>query len=217
MEICGGEGAVSKTDHVYQELHRRIVGGNYSPGYRLVIDAVARDMGVSAMPVREAVRRLEAEGLVQYRPNVGAEVRGIDGRGLAEVQAVLSKLEGWLFEEASGHVGTEQLARLTALTHAMQAVLHEHQFEQYAAQEREFHRVIHDLAPNRYLVELIRHAELRVNPYDVMLYIKAPSRATQSLEDHYHLIQSLKENAPRAILGQLMEEHFRALFAGYPS
>ena len=64
----------TKQQRVYDTLRERILSGAYGPGFRLVIDAVAAEVGVSTVPVREAIRRLEAEGLVIYRPNVGAQV-----------------------------------------------------------------------------------------------------------------------------------------------
>ena len=62
---------VTKQERVYQAIRERILSGAYGPGYRVVIDALAEEFEVSALPVREAIRRLEAEGLVIYRPNAG--------------------------------------------------------------------------------------------------------------------------------------------------
>ena len=71
-------GSISKSERVYRTLRQGILSGRYSAGYRLVLDRIAREIGVSAVPVREAVRRLEAEGLVEFQRNVGAIVTGVD-------------------------------------------------------------------------------------------------------------------------------------------
>ena len=63
---------------MYRTIRERILSGDYGPGYRVVIDALAAELGVSALPVREAIRRLEAEGLVVFRPNAGAHVAPAD-------------------------------------------------------------------------------------------------------------------------------------------
>src|SRR5689334_25268318 len=68
------EESVTKQERVYRAIRERILSGAYGPGYRVVIDALATEFGVSALPVREAIRRLEAEGLVIFRPNAGAHV-----------------------------------------------------------------------------------------------------------------------------------------------
>ena len=59
----------SKSEQAYAAVKARIVDGSYSPGYRLVLAKIAEDLGVSVVPVREAIRRLEAEGLVKFERN----------------------------------------------------------------------------------------------------------------------------------------------------
>ena len=70
--------AESKSQQAYAAVKARIVEGTYTPGYRLVLAKIAEDLGFSVVPVREAIRRLEAEGLVKFERNVGATVSGID-------------------------------------------------------------------------------------------------------------------------------------------
>jgi DNA-binding GntR family transcriptional regulator len=78
MSSVQSSGPTTKQQRVYETLRERILTGAYGPGYRLVFDAAAVELGVSTVPVREAIRRLEAEGLVVYRPNVGAQVAPAD-------------------------------------------------------------------------------------------------------------------------------------------
>jgi len=72
--------SLSKHEHAYTVIRQRILNGTYQPGHRLVIGTVAGELGISAVPVREAIRRLEAEGRVVYRHNVGARVAPVDDR-----------------------------------------------------------------------------------------------------------------------------------------
>src|SRR5215207_5753378 len=70
-----GPGApTSKADHAYETILRSILDGEYEPGERLVIERLARELGVSVVPVREAIRRLEADGYVTFTRNIGATV-----------------------------------------------------------------------------------------------------------------------------------------------
>ncbi|MGH2345150.1 MAG: hydantoinase/oxoprolinase N-terminal domain-containing protein, partial [Chloroflexota bacterium] len=71
---------VSKHERAYQLIRSRIMAGSYRPGHRLVIDALAVELGISPVPVREAIRRLEAEGRVVYRHNRGPRVAPSDDR-----------------------------------------------------------------------------------------------------------------------------------------
>jgi DNA-binding GntR family transcriptional regulator len=86
---------VTKQERVYQAIRERILSGAYGPGYRVVIDALAEEFEVSGLPVREAIRRLEAEGLVIYRPNAGAQVAPADPGLFDEEMTVLAVLEGY--------------------------------------------------------------------------------------------------------------------------
>ena len=72
-------GTMTKQERVYRAIRERILSGAYGPGYRVVIDPLAEEFGVSALPVREAIWRLEAEGLVVYRPT-RARARAQDPR-----------------------------------------------------------------------------------------------------------------------------------------
>ena len=65
---------LDEQERVYRHVRERILSGTYGPGYRVVITHIARELDVSALPVREAIRRLEAEGLIVFRPNEGAQV-----------------------------------------------------------------------------------------------------------------------------------------------
>ena len=74
------DNGVSKHERAYRLIRARILAGEYGPGDRLVIDTLADELGISPVPVREAIRRLEAEGRVVYRHNAGARVAPVDDR-----------------------------------------------------------------------------------------------------------------------------------------
>lgn len=107
----------SKHERAYALIRQRILDGVYGPGQRLVIDALAAELGISAVPVREAIRRLEAEGRVVYRHNAGARVAptaerrqlriGIDAGG-TNVDAVL--MEGMRVVAAVKRIATDDIA-----------------------------------------------------------------------------------------------------------
>ena len=88
------QSALTKQERIYGAIRERILSGAYGPGYRLVIDQLAAEFGVSALPVREAIRRLEAEGLAIYRPNAGAQRRPGRPRRVRRRDDVLAVLEG---------------------------------------------------------------------------------------------------------------------------
>jgi DNA-binding GntR family transcriptional regulator len=99
-------------ERIYQTLRKRILNGGYDPGHRLVIDSLARDFGVSGIPVREAIRRLEAEGLIVYRPNVGPQVTQRDARLYEEELEAVAVLEGYATALAAPDLTPGDLERL---------------------------------------------------------------------------------------------------------
>ena len=100
---------LSKSERVYRELRSRIISGRYVAGYRIVLDQVARELDVSPVPVREAIRRLEAEKLVTFTRNVGAEVAAIDVADYTETMQTLAYLEGAATSLAAPHLTEGEL------------------------------------------------------------------------------------------------------------
>src|ERR1700730_17057097 len=114
---------MTKQERLYEAIRERILSGAYSPGYRVVIDGLAEEFQVSALPVREAIRRLEAEGLVVYRPNAGAQVAPADPGVFLEELTVLAVLEGYATALAAPTLGEAEIARLTEINASMAAAM----------------------------------------------------------------------------------------------
>src|SRR6185437_11644441 len=83
----------SKAEVAYERIRAQILDGTYGPGYRLILDRLGSEIGVSAVPVREALRRLEAEGYVEFKRNMGATVSRVDAEGYAQTMETLAILE----------------------------------------------------------------------------------------------------------------------------
>ena len=84
----------SKSQKAYDFLRERIDDGRFVPGYRLVLGQIARELDVSVVPVREAIRRLEAEGYVTFERNVGAQVALINESEYLNTMQTLAIVEG---------------------------------------------------------------------------------------------------------------------------
>ena len=103
---------MNKQERTYTILRDRIHSGSFAPLERLNIDALARELGVSPIPVREALRRLEAEGWVRFTPNVGAVVSPVDSTTWEQAMITLAILEGAASAEAQQHLRRSDLTRL---------------------------------------------------------------------------------------------------------
>lgn len=102
----------STADEVVGELQRRIIVGDYSIGAPLRQESLADEFGVSRMPVREALRKLEAMGLVEILPRRGTFVRGPTSDEIREAYIVRAELEGLAAERAAEHIGDQELQSL---------------------------------------------------------------------------------------------------------
>jgi len=111
--LCGREKRlVNKQERTYEILRDRIHSGVYPPKARLNIDALSRELGVSPIPVREALRRLEAQGWVQFKPNAGAIVSPVDATSWEQAMVALAVLEGAATAEAQRHLRASDFTRL---------------------------------------------------------------------------------------------------------
>lgn len=108
---------------VYEQIRQAIVEGHYSPGQRLIEQRIAEELSLSRTPVREALHRLEAEGLVQSEPNRGAVVRALSVDDIADIYGLRARLEGYAAELAAQRATEEEIAAIddgiAAFAHAL--------------------------------------------------------------------------------------------------
>ncbi|HET9017023.1 MAG TPA: GntR family transcriptional regulator [Thermomicrobiaceae bacterium] len=199
--------AASKQELAYRTIRGRILDGRHGPGARVVIDEVARELGCSPIPVREAVRRLEAEGLVEYTRHAGARVVQIDGRRYVETLATLAVLEGYATAAAAPALGPDDLAELRRLGRAMRAAVASDDLQRYGTLNRAYHEAIYRRCDNGYLVEQIRAAWARLDSMRRSIFALLPERARASLDDHDRITGLLAEHAPAAEIEAAVRAH----------
>jgi DNA-binding GntR family transcriptional regulator len=187
---------VSKLERVYGVIRERILNGDYGPGHRLVIDTLADELGVSALPIREAIRRLEAEGLVLYRVNVGATVATADPAQFGEGMAVLSVLEGYATALTAPLLTKGDFAGLEATTDRMQECMERLDVLGFGQENRDFHAIVYARCPNEALVKSLREAARRLDHVRRTVFTHIPYRGVQSIAEHRELIRMLRAGEP---------------------
>ncbi len=187
---------MTKVERAYRTIRERILSGAYGPGFRLVIDSLAEELGVSALPVREAIRRLEAEGLVVFRPNAGAQVAPADPALFEESMRVLAVLEGYATALASSEIDEAGIVRLEQINARMVECMEQLDTLGFGAANREFHFSIYERCPNPYLVELLKDTERRLDAIRRTVFTQIPYRGRASIEEHRELIDLLRAGAP---------------------
>ncbi|WP_328847657.1 GntR family transcriptional regulator [Streptomyces sp. NBC_00258] len=187
---------MNKQEHVYRVLRERILEGQYGPGYRLVIDAIAEELGYSALPVREAIRRLEAEGLAIFRPNAGAQVKPADPAGFAEGLATLAVLEGFATAEAAKAMTAEDLAAVEHETDLMVECMETLDVSGYSQANKRFHEYINARCNNASLLEMINEISQRSDVIRRTVFTQIPYRGRSSIAEHRAIIELIRNGAP---------------------
>ena len=152
-------------DGLARRLAARIVEGELGPGVRLDEQSLAEAFAVSRTPVREALARLAASGLVERRPHRGVVVATLSMERLSHLFEVMTELEGACARFAAERMGAPERAALADLHARSRAVAEAGLTEAYADLNRAFHLAIYDGAHNPALVELTQEVRNRLAPF----------------------------------------------------
>jgi DNA-binding GntR family transcriptional regulator len=182
---------VNKQERTYTVLRDRIHSGAFAPQARLNIDGLARELGVSAIPVREALRRLEAEGWVKFQPNVGAIVAPVDATAWEQQMVAAAVLEGAATADAAAHLTPADLAKIRQLAAEMERVAAEGDAARFSRLNRRLHATITDRCANTYLLELIEQTNQRLDRIRDTMFSYLPARSTAAVGEHAHLVELL--------------------------
>ena len=142
---------------VYQVLRDRVVRGELCAGCRLDVDRLAQELGVSVTPVKEALMRLSAEGLVDIRPRRGTFVRALDRREIEEAYDIRLMIELYTAEPALQRVTAADVAHMRRLADELTALTEGDaylDYQAYVAKDKEMHAYLVALAGNRRLLEV---------------------------------------------------------------
>jgi DNA-binding GntR family transcriptional regulator len=197
---------VNKQERTYLVLRDRIHDGTYPPHTRLIIDALARELGVSAIPVREALRRLEAEGWVQFKPNAGAIVSPVDATSWEQSMITLAVLEGAATAEAQPHLRKTDFTKLRKLAAEMEGVATVGDPLRFSELNRRLHDSIVARCPNEYMLDLLNQTHARLDRLRATMFVYLPQRSEEAVGEHTHLI-TLLESGQRDEVEQYARWH----------
>jgi DNA-binding GntR family transcriptional regulator len=180
---------VNKQERTYEILRDRIHTGAYPPMARLNIDGLARELGVSPIPVREALRRLEAQGWVRFRPNAGAVVSPVDETSWEQAMTALAILEGAATAEAQQNMRTADFTRLRKIATEMEEQNDPVRFGQL---NRRLHAAIAAKCGNAVLLDLLRQTHDRLDRVRSTMFSYLPERAEAAAAEHARLLELLQ-------------------------
>lgn len=186
----------SKSEEAYDHIKQRILSRDYSPGYRLVLNTIASELGMSVVPVREAIRQLEAEHLVTFERNVGAHVAMIDDSDYRFSMQTLGLLEGAATALAASHLDAETIATAREVNARMKASLEHFDPQRFTQLNQEFHSTLYTACSNPRLLALVHAEWARMGNLRHSTFTFVPGRARESVEEHEALLKLIEADAP---------------------
>lgn len=210
-----GGGHRTKQEFVYHTLRDAIMQVVLVPGERLIIDELARQLEVSAIPVREALQLLQSESLVVMVPHTGATVAPISRDAILDVFTVLEGLETVGTRLAAARATDEDLAATEAIVDAMDAAMRSGQHEQWSTLNAQFHLKIAELTGLELLHEMTRRLLDRWQRVR-RFYFKGVlgHRLPQAQREHRAIVAALRARDLPA-LQTLAREHSQGALASY--
>ncbi|KUG58249.1 GntR family transcriptional regulator [Nesterenkonia jeotgali] len=198
---------ISKSELTYSWIRERIIGREFNPGYRLVLGSIAKELGISVVPVREAVRRLEAEGLVEFERNVGARVAMVNQDEYIDTMQTLGVLEGAATALALPWMDDADLARAQAINDSMRAMLEDFDPVAFTSLNEKFHRALFQRCPNPHISELADRGWNRMSGLRSSTFAFVPGRAPRSVQEHDEILRLIRENAEPLEIEMAVRQH----------
>jgi DNA-binding GntR family transcriptional regulator len=204
---------LSKNQIVYQTLLESIIQEGYKPGEKLVIDELAASMSISQIPIREALRQLEADGFVSFEPHIGFTVTSVHAELVAEVFTLLEATEVFSSRKACQTMTTDQLNKLELMIRSMDATVENP--AQWSQDNKCLHLFVGECANTPLITSVMKKAldhwdRLRRHYFtDVLAHrIKVAQR------DHWQILAAFRDRNPDNI-GKLIREHNQNALAAY--
>jgi len=206
---------LSKSQRAYHWIKERIAAQTYTPGYRLVLGAIAGELDMSVVPVREAIRQLEAEGLVEFEHNVGARVAMVDDAQYRHSMEALSILEGTATAMAARALTADDLRAARAINDEMVRTLDHFNPSAFTALNQRFHSALIAPCPNPRLHELVTLEWARLSRLRDSTFSFVPGRAHESVQEHEQIIALIESGAPLNEIEHAARRHHAATLDAY--
>lgn len=192
-------------DVIFNTLRDAIVSGDLKPGERLMEVDLAEKMGVSRTPVREAVRKLEMEGLVTMVPRKGTHVAELSAKDIMDVLEVRAALDRLATELAAERIRQEHIRSLENIHKQYISCIEKENIPGAIKKDVEFHEIIYNASGNNKLTNVAASLREQIYRYRV-LYLKDFTNAEEVLREHQSILQALYDKDVE-LAGKLAEEH----------
>jgi DNA-binding GntR family transcriptional regulator len=203
----------SKKEYTYQVLRAEILNSDLTPGTRLVIDTIAERLGVSPIPVREALQRLEFEGLVTQEPYMGARVSEIHAGLIHEIFELLEATERISSQQACLRMNEDELEQIEQMLKQMDASVDS--MEEWSQMNMALHQFICERAGTSLVqrtMNLVLDHWNRLRRHYLTEVSARRVRAAQA--EHWQLLEALRTRDPETV-AQIVRQHNEQALADY--
>ena len=184
-------------DVVFNTLRQAILTGELKPGERLMEIHLANKLGVSRTPIREAIRKLELEGLVTMIPRRGAEVAQITEKSMNDVLEVRRAMDALCVELACDRITPEELQDLKKACDTFEAAVKTDDIKQIAQADVALHDIIVQATGNQRLIQLVNNLSEQMYRYRVE-YLKREEAYPQLIAEHAAIIEYISKGEKKA-------------------
>ena len=188
----------TKNDMVYNALKEQIVTGEVMPGERITVMQVAAEFGVSAMPVREALKRLQQEGLVTITPHAGAQVVKYNDKQYQEITQIRILLEPYAAMLATQRLDGQDLEHLEKMLAEMELCVESGDSLTYSELNTKFHQYIYSCCGNATLIETINSLWEKTR-MSKNVFLMERDRMPLSIQEHKECLECLRKRDPEAV------------------
>ena len=207
-------------DHAYKQIHGMLLAGELAPGQTVSEQSLARKIGISRTPVREAIRRLEQEGVLEQAPRVGTIVRQPKRRDLEELYQLREALEPYAVAQIGGRVGPEDLDLLARLCEEIRSIGGELKrtrqpaadaswMRQLLSADLGFHMVLLRASGNRRLMKIIADSRVLTRIFGTPRQEHNLAVIEETYRFHRRILDALRKGDGESAR-KLMAEHIRA-------
>ncbi len=194
-------------ERVYDVVRDRIMTSKLAPGAQITVTGIARELGISLTPVRDAFNRLAAERIISEVPRRGYHITKLDAQEAADLLEARLILELGAVNLGIERITTDQLRRLEELVVEMEE-LRPHSYLEYSKRDYLFHQTLVATANNRELLHLHGTLGIHVHAHRQMLRTRPDDKGTQALAEHRAILKALQGNNRRAARAAI-ERHLR--------
>ncbi len=201
---------ISTQEAVLAELRRRIGTGELRPGQKILPEQIGEELGVSRVPVREALKILEGEGQVTYEPRRGSFVAELSLEDLRELYRLRELLEAEAIRSAVERLDEEMLARIAEALDEVDAAREAEDMAAYAEANRRFHLDLYKAAERPLLLRMIRQLWDASDAYRA-LFANTEEQRAAAADDHRAILAALRRRDAEATIAAQDRHRERAL------